>query len=38
MILDEVDTHIFKDLGGFFQDTDYKNLLVIGLTATPYHG
>ena len=38
MILDEVDTIVFKDLPEFFLNTNYKNLYVIGLTATPYHG
>ena len=38
MILDEVDTLVFKDLSEFFFNTNYKNLFMIGLTATPYHG
>jgi hypothetical protein len=38
MILDMADTIVFKDLEGFFANTNYKNLKVIGLTATPYSG
>lgn len=38
MILDEADTIIFPEVGGFFKETKYKNLMVIGLTATPFHG
>ena len=38
MILDEADTLIFTDLIQFFQNTNYANLNVIGLTATPFHG
>ena len=38
MILDEADTIILKDLEGFMHNTNYKNLNVIGLTATAYGG
>ena len=38
MILDEADTIVFNDLPGFHSNTNYKNLRVIGLTATPYSG
>ena len=38
MILDEADTIILKDLEGFMLNTTYKNLNVIGLTATAYGG
>ena len=38
MILDEADTIIFPEVGDFFKETKYKNLMVIGLTATPFHG
>ena len=38
MILDEADTIILKDLESFFANTNYKNLNVIGLTATAYGG
>ena len=38
MILDEADTQIFDDISQYYSNTSYKNIKVIGLTATPFHG
>ena len=38
MILDEADTLIFSDAATYFNNTNYKNLKIVGLTATPFHG
>ena len=38
MILDEADTQIFDDISQYYSNTAYKNIKVIGMTATPFHG
>jgi hypothetical protein len=38
MIIDEVDAPVFNDVVGFYENTKYVNLKIIGLTATAFHG
>ena len=38
MIIDEVDAPVFNDVVGFYENTKYINLKIIGLTATAFHG
>ena len=38
MIIDEIDTLMFSDVEEFFNNINYANLNLIGLTATPFHG
>jgi superfamily II DNA or RNA helicase len=38
IIIDESDAVMFKDFESYYDNTKYKNLKVIGLTATAYSG